>query len=107
MPPWTLQRDPRNFSRPDEFRPERWLAAESAAFEVHDTRAFAPFSTGPWNCVGKNLALLEMKVVVTHMLQRLHLRFDKGFEPGSWEPGMQDRFNLVLPELPVVVERRF
>ncbi|EKM55975.1 uncharacterized protein PHACADRAFT_209483 [Phanerochaete carnosa HHB-10118-sp] len=86
-PTWSLHRDARNFAQPDAFLSERWLAPEdrdttapAGPEGVHNTRAFVPFSCGPWNCVGKNLAMVEMKVVLTHMLQRLRLRFEEGFD---------------------------
>lgn len=30
--------------------------------------AFNPFSLGPRNCIGRNLAYLEMRLVLTHLL---------------------------------------
>ncbi|EKM48781.1 uncharacterized protein PHACADRAFT_214663 [Phanerochaete carnosa HHB-10118-sp] len=111
IPIWCLHRDPRNFTRPDEFWPERWLIMDGlephSEVLTHDMNAFVPFSFGPRNCVGKNLAMLEMKVVAVHMLQRLQLRFRKDFDPTRWEHVMEDRFNLLVAELPIVVERRF
>ena len=111
---WSLHRDARHFSAPDAFVPERWLAAEgleppppALAPFVHDARAFVPFSLGPWNCVGKNLALLELRCVTTHMMQRLDIRFREGWDPARWEGAMQDRFVIKTGGLPVVVERRF
>ena len=110
VPMWVVHRDPRYFSRPDEFFPDRWLIAEGLQEYdgelVHTPNAFVPFSFGPRNCVGKNLALLEMKMLVTHMMQKLNLRFQTGFEPSTWEHTMQDRFTLSLGEMPIVVERR-
>ena len=43
---------PRNFDRPNEFLPERWLD-ENLHFEHHDAQVFQPFSMGPRNCIGK------------------------------------------------------
>lgn len=44
-----------NFSRPDEYIPERWLAEADGKSEFgNDKRAgFFPFSIGPRNCIGK------------------------------------------------------
>lgn len=85
---WSLQCDPRCFSRPDAFWPERWLAAaglgdseatcegpEGAAGAaedfVHDARAFEPYFVGPLDCIGRALAQLELRMVLCALLQRL------------------------------------
>lgn len=40
-----------NFSRSNEFKPERWMGDSKFADDSLD--AFEPFSTGPRNCLGK------------------------------------------------------
>ncbi|KKY16573.1 putative benzoate 4-monooxygenase cytochrome p450 [Diplodia seriata] len=57
-----------NFFRPDAFLPERWLSPPPPAFANDRRDAFQPFSTGPRNCVGKNLALAEMKLVLARLV---------------------------------------
>ena len=42
-----------NFTRPEEFLPERWFDDAPAEF-AHDRRdMYQPFSFGPRNCIGK------------------------------------------------------
>ncbi|OCL03416.1 cytochrome P450 monooxygenase-like protein [Glonium stellatum] len=56
----------RNFAEPDSFIPERWLGDERF---VDDKRAsFQPFSFGPRNCLGKNLAYAEMRVIMAKVI---------------------------------------
>lgn len=57
---------PENFYLPDEYIPERWLDDER--FRNDNKAAFQPFSTGPRNCVGKNLAYFEMRIVLARLL---------------------------------------
>ncbi|KAH8980271.1 high nitrogen upregulated cytochrome P450 monooxygenase 2 [Lactarius akahatsu] len=52
---YTIQRDSRHFHSPETFLPERWFSTDSPAGE-HNPAAFVPFSYGPANCAGKNLA---------------------------------------------------
>ncbi|KAE8331440.1 cytochrome P450 [Aspergillus sergii] len=63
---------PANFHDPDRFIPERWLpeAKENPASPYYnDNRAVVqPFSTGPRNCLGKNLAYAEMRVILARVL---------------------------------------
>jgi len=58
-----------NFSQPMCFRPERWLESEDAGGDVHNTKAFMPFGAGPRFCPGRQLAMLQIKMV-TAMLCR-------------------------------------
>jgi cytochrome P450 len=44
-----------NFSEPDSFIPERWLADTNGRFSGDDKTAFHPFSYGPRNCLGRKL----------------------------------------------------
>ncbi|KAH9932046.1 high nitrogen upregulated cytochrome P450 monooxygenase 2 [Epithele typhae] len=110
---YTIQRDPRNFSPlPDEFWPERWIHAASGEPSplggklIHNAAAFFPFSFGPANCAGKGLALLEMRMVVCAVVQKLELAFVDGFEPSAYEDALRDYFILTRPPLPVVVRER-
>jgi cytochrome P450 len=45
IPPWTIHRDPRYFSDPLEFKPERFIEQKIPA------ESFIPFSYGPFGCV--------------------------------------------------------
>lgn len=113
---YTLHRDERNFSLPTEFLPERWLPAQDRlALEptifggrdfMHDTSAFIPFSYGPADCIGKRLALHEIRSVVCAILQRFDLRFEKGFDAASWETELRDFLVTLKGRLPVVMTRR-
>jgi cytochrome P450 len=58
-----------NFTNAEQFRPERWLEAEERSAPGHNTKAFMPFGAGPRFCPGRQLAMLQMKMV-TAMLCR-------------------------------------
>ncbi|KAL5532689.1 hypothetical protein ACEPAF_4463 [Sanghuangporus sanghuang] len=106
VPLYVLQRDSRYFSPlPNAFIPERWLDTTSGKF-ISNTSAFIPFSTGPANCVGKNLALLEMRMVVATIIQRFHVKFAEGYDPSKWEEELQDFFVTKVGRLPVIVTLR-
>lgn len=118
IPFYSLHRDPRNFSPfPDTFLPERWLPAdkqiklEPAIFKdqskvVHNSDAWIPFSTGPRNCVGKNLAWMEMRMLVCLVMQKYEMRFEEGYVPKQWKDDMQDYFVMMKGRLPVVLTPR-
>jgi cytochrome P450 len=58
----------RNFYDPLSFRPERWLPEKDSKFSNDDHTAFQPFSWGPRNCIGKNLAYSKMRIVLARVL---------------------------------------
>ena len=113
-----MHRDPRYFSPyPDKFWPERWLSqekkAELSALEGKDgmtvitnSSAFIPFSVGPANCAGKNLALIEMRLVVALVVHKFDLQFADGYDPARWEEELQDFFVTKLGDLPVKLTAR-
>ncbi|KAI0265869.1 high nitrogen upregulated cytochrome P450 monooxygenase 2 [Gloeopeniophorella convolvens] len=88
---YSVHRDPRNFYSPDAFKPERWLAGDSPD-GAHNPTAFFPFSLGPTACVGKNLALMEMRMVVCLLLRRFRFSAAPGMPLEDWEDSVKDLF---------------
>ena len=120
-----MQRDPRNFSPyPSCFWPERWLLAtgdpslspsDPAALGVsaaspgfrHDEAGFIPFSIGPMNCVGKTLAMQEMRTVVCALVQRFTFSLREGWDSREYDRAFKDYFVSTRPKVPVFLERRW
>ncbi|MCJ1261444.1 hypothetical protein MMC22_001308 [Lobaria immixta] len=66
-----LHRDPAWWPQPDTFLPDRWLA--DPGDPLHPVKgAWRPFEYGPRSCIGQELAMMEMKIV---MILALH-QFD-------------------------------
>ena len=63
------------FPEPDKFIPERWEKSPPHPY------AYVPFHAGPRQCLGKEMAYEEAKVMVINMLRRYRLRTHKGYEP--------------------------
>lgn len=62
VPSYTIHRDPEIWgSDAEEFVPERW---DPARLTARQKAAFIPFSTGPRACVGRNIAEMELIVIV-------------------------------------------
>lgn len=68
--------DPAIYPSPDAFVPERWSSRPEM---VKHKDAFAPFSAGPMGCIGKNLAMSELRTTTA----KLVLRFDFGLAEGE------------------------
>ncbi|KAJ8502816.1 hypothetical protein ONZ45_g11411 [Pleurotus djamor] len=105
VPAFSIHRNPRYFSPcPEKFWPDRWLLKEH--LDSMDPNAFIPFSYGPANCVGRNLAKREIMMVTSLLLQTFDLRFADGFDPTGWEEQLHDHLVLTRAPLPVVLTRR-
>ena len=69
--------DPHNYQRPLEFIPERFDPTSDLFFKPGGTKeqrppkSNTPFSLGLRNCAGQTLAKLEVKVILTRLLQKI------------------------------------
>jgi cytochrome P450 len=74
--PWIVQRDPRWWSEPEAFRPERWMAPD---FEASLPRmAYFPFGGGPRKCIGEGFAWMEGVLSLATLARRWRLRLVPG-----------------------------
>jgi cytochrome P450 len=55
----------------DEFKPERFLPGNEGRVPPN---AYRPFEKGPRNCIGQELALIEMKVVLAMTLREFEFK---------------------------------
>jgi cytochrome P450 len=62
---------------------------------------------GPANCVGKPLALKQLRYVVAILVHNFEFRFPEGYDVANWEREMKDRFLMVKRELNVLVSQRW
>ncbi|KAG7445087.1 cytochrome P450 monooxygenase pc-bph [Guyanagaster necrorhizus] len=73
VPSYTLHRDPSVFGDDvEEFRPERWFECDSALV----SKAFSPFSVGPRACVGRNLANLELQIIIASIFKSFNVTLE-------------------------------
>ncbi|MGW0662917.1 cytochrome P450 [Streptodolium elevatio] len=75
---YAIHRDARLYDDPLAFRPDRWLAPQSAALPKG---AYAPFGSGARKCIGDHFAWLSMTVVVATVLRRHRLVPEPGHAP--------------------------
>ncbi|PVH72394.1 cytochrome P450 [Cadophora sp. DSE1049] len=70
---WSVLRDPLNFWNPSAFIPERWMKNEPEGQGGDRLETSLPFSYGPRGCLGKNLAYLEMRMVLAKLFWQYDL----------------------------------
>lgn len=104
MPIHTLHRDPRYFAEPLEFLPERWTSEKPEY--VIDKRAFLPFVTGVYNCVGQKLAMMEMRSVTANLVRSFEIAFVDGDNGDGTVRKTRDNFTLTVGPLDVKLTPR-
>ncbi|KAL6704221.1 hypothetical protein ACN47E_008478 [Coniothyrium glycines] len=68
---WSMNNSPLHWKDPDKFVPERWLPDELEYSEYHqyDNReAWLGFGVGPRTCIGKNIALHEIRGILAKLV---------------------------------------
>lgn len=75
MSPWVVQRDPRWFPDPLEFRPERWTPEMEEALPRF---AYFPFGGGPRKCIGEGFAWTEGVLLIAAFARRWRMRLVPG-----------------------------
>ncbi|KAI9009255.1 cytochrome P450 [Hyaloraphidium curvatum] len=104
---WTMNHDPAIWKEASEFRPERWSfegKEEGDGPRWCRRDAFFPFSEGSRDCIGKNFALQELRVLVAHFVSAFDFRMARPEE--KVEP--REKF-IIAPStgrLDVIVRRR-
>ena len=78
--PYVMNRSPSLFARPSEFVPERWLSDSERPKEFAGDRlnSSRPFSTGHHACLGKPLAWVEMRLLLTRFLWAFDICQEEG-----------------------------
>lgn len=70
--PQPVHRDPAYWKQPDDFLPERWLVEPgNPLYPIKG--AWRPFEHGPRNCIGQELAILEMKVIMVMTVRQFQI----------------------------------
>ena len=103
VPVYSLHRLERSFSKPLEFIPERWYASSDLTMNQD---GFAPFFRGRLGCVGKNLALMELRLATALLIRHFNVTFPPGPLVNANRLKAQDHFTIVPGELNLVFERR-
>jgi cytochrome P450 len=74
---WSLHYSDDYYPEPMKFSPERWIVGEAAStsksVELAQSALYA-FSTGPRGCVGKNMAWLQMRIVMAKAIRKYELQ---------------------------------
>ncbi|KAI0200638.1 isotrichodermin C-15 hydroxylase [Astrocystis sublimbata] len=89
---WSVNHSEDNWADPWQFKPERFLGTSEEALRAgNKLEALQAFSVGPRNCIGRNLAYAEMRVILARLIFDFDMKLDKG--AGDWI-GKQKSYTL-------------
>jgi len=116
VPIWSIHRSAKNFARPDEFLPERWVEynKETSAWMERDptkgekagkqneipagnSNAFFAFSGGARNCPGAKFAWLESLIVFSGLLKEFHFSALPNYQIKAVRSGLVQKPQNGLP----------
>ncbi|KAJ4117491.1 hypothetical protein NW768_010854 [Fusarium equiseti] len=78
---WSTYHSESNFKDADKFVPERWLKKD-ARYAGDAVDAHQPFGFGPRNCLGQNMAMHEMRLILAVLLFKFDLELEE--ESRDW-----------------------
>ncbi|KAL2470699.1 Cytochrome [Abeliophyllum distichum] len=103
---WKLHRDPKVWSNPNEFRPERFLEEHSNVNYRGQNFEYIPFSSGRRMCPAINSALQVIHLALARFLQGFYIStpmnilVDMGEGPGLALPKVKPLDVVLTPRLP-------
>ncbi|KAI8624022.1 isotrichodermin C-15 hydroxylase [Xylariaceae sp. FL1651] len=72
---WSANHSKDNWVDPWEFKPERFLSSSEEALQAgNKLESLQAFSTGPRNCIGRNLAYAEMRIILARIVFEFDLK---------------------------------
>ncbi|KIP11869.1 hypothetical protein PHLGIDRAFT_82811 [Phlebiopsis gigantea 11061_1 CR5-6] len=78
VPTYTIHRNTEVWGKDaDTFRPERWFEQDKTAMQ----KTFNPFSFGPRSCVGRNLATMQLLIIISTLLRRYEFVLENPEQP--------------------------
>lgn len=118
-PAYSIHRHPDYYREPLYYIPERWIEGAkcetstgvswiTSAAEVDVARrAFCPFSIGPRGCIGKGMALMEMRITLARMMFLFDITSgDRTGEDAQGHYDLVDHFVVSKTGPSVIVRKR-
>lgn len=97
--------DLRAFVEPDSFIPERWTTKPELVLRKD---AFLAFGYGTYNCAGKPLAMMQLRMVLAMVIKRYEISFplNKEADCQRFIEDQADCFTIHLTPLPLSLKKR-
>ena len=94
---WAMYHSTRNWVEPDSFIPERFLPEGKNELDRHDS--LQPFHVGPRNCIGRNLAYAEMRLILARIIYNFDMELVHPEK--NWLKNQKAHLLWTKPPLPI------
>ncbi|KAF2875193.1 putative cytochrome P450 [Massariosphaeria phaeospora] len=95
-PQYVIGRSAAAYEHPEAFVPERWTSSPSM---VKEKGAWAPFSSGPYGCIGRPLALLNVRTTLARIVTSFDISFAPGESGDNFEGKAREKFTIGFGDL--------
>lgn len=77
LSPYANHMNPRYFSQPENFNPDRFSPENEKTIPKH---AYIPFGSGPRVCIGQSFAMMEAKIILATIMRKFEVELDESNE---------------------------
>ncbi|KAJ5737963.1 cytochrome P450 [Penicillium malachiteum] len=102
-PQYVLGRNPDCYINPNEFIPERWYSRPDL---MPDASSYVPFSIGTYGCIGKPLAMMNLRATVARIVADFDVQMAPGTSLAAYDQGMKEHFTLAPSSLNLCFRKR-
>lgn len=102
-PTYAIGRSEKCFVRANEFIPERWYSSPEL---ILNEKGFAPFTLGAYSCIGKHLALMSIRAVVSKVVANFDVSFAPGEDGYALLNDTKDIFTMAMGDLKLRFKNR-
>lgn len=95
-PRYSLGRLESCYEQANHWIPERWTTRPDM---LKDIRGFSPFAQGRYKCVGKTLAMIEMRVVIASLVKKFEISFSDTDRGDNLVSNLRDQFTAAPGKL--------
>ncbi|KAF5861387.1 hypothetical protein ETB97_000350 [Aspergillus alliaceus] len=83
------------YQNAQDFIPERWYLYPEM---IKERSAYAPFTTGPYTCIGKPLALMNIRATIARLVTAFNMELAPGDDGRALERSMREHFSIYMAD---------